>query len=98
MDVLFREFINQLFVATNIANKMFGAESEMAHNFILALETYSAISQYDIEFNLDLIENIIDTQEVVCYIFAEKYGEVHDKTRESIWLYNTLVDKYNALL
>ena len=77
---------------------MFGAESEMARNFTLALETYSAIAQYNIEFNLDLIENIIDTQEMVCYIYAEKYGEFHDKTRESIWLYNTLVDKYNALL
>lgn len=99
MNALLRELVNQLFVATNIASLMFGAESEMVCNFALALETYSAIVQYNIEItDLDLLENIIDTQEMVCHIYAKRYGETHDKTRESIKLHNALVDEYNALL
>ena len=99
MNALFKEVINQLFVATNFATQIYGTESEMAHTFTMALETYSALAQLEIEINdLDLLENIIDTQEMVIYIYAKKYGKSHDKTRESIKLHNALVDEYNAKL
>ena len=99
MNALLKEFVNQLFVAANIATKLFGIESETSRNFALALTTYSVIAQYNIKItDLNLLENIIDTQEMVINIFAEKYGKTHDKTRESIKLHNALVDEYNALL